>query len=157
MALDDDNHNTSVLDMTVGIVANYVSNNRIDPDAVGALIASTYQALTTAGSNQPAEEPAEDLTKSRSEIRKSITDDGLVSFIDGKSYRTLKRHLSTNGMTPDEYRARYGLPSDYPIVAPSYSAQRSAMAKALGLGQGGRKPAAAAKPARKPPAKKVTT
>lgn len=141
--------------MTVGIVANYVSNNRVDPDQVGALIASTYQALTTAGSNQPAEDPAEDMTKTRTEIRKSITGSHLISFIDNKPYRSLKRHLTTNGLTLAEYKERYGLPADYPSTAPEYSAQRSALAKSLGLGQGGRKPTAAAKPARKPRAKKA--
>ena len=71
---------------------------------------------------------------SKREITKSITDDALISFVDGKPYKTLKRHLSRHGMDMKQYRERYGLPSDYPSTAPSYSAARSAMAKSLGLG-----------------------
>jgi predicted transcriptional regulator len=69
-----------------------------------------------------------------SQIRKSIRDDGIVSFVDGKSYKTLKRHLTKHGLDPQSYRERYGLPADYPVVAPSYAARRSALAKAIGLG-----------------------
>ncbi len=71
------------------------------------------------------------------EIRKSIGRDGLVSFIDGKVYKTLKRHLSSHGLDPESYRERFGLPSDYPMVAPSYAARRSALAKEIGLGRPG--------------------
>src|SRR5439155_1403173 len=73
------------------------------------------------------------------QIRKSITPDALISFIDSKPYKTLKRHLTTHGMTVAEYKTKFGLPNDYPTTAPAYSEARSAMAKALGLGQGGRK------------------
>lgn len=126
-----------ILDMTVGIVANYVSNNRVEPDQVGALIASTHAALSNVG--QPAPEPVEVYERATpAQIRKSMTDDGLVSFIDGRTYKTLKRHLSTNGMTPAEYRDRYGLPDSYPITSPAYSARRSELAKSAGLGQKGR-------------------
>lgn len=152
--MDDNNFTPSVLDLTADIVAAFVSNNKIDADAVSGLISSTYQALNNVGVSQPAAEAEEDMTKSRAEIRKSISEDGLKSFIDGKTYKTLKRHLATNGLSPNEYRARYGLPADYPIVAPSYSAHRSALARAAGLGQGGRQ-AAKAKPARVPRAKKA--
>ncbi len=68
-------------------------------------------------------------------IKRSIGQDALVSFIDGKSYKTLKRHLTGHGMSPEQYRTKFGLPTDYPMVAPSYSAQRSQLAKAIGLGQ----------------------
>jgi predicted transcriptional regulator len=71
------------------------------------------------------------------QIRKSVRHDGIVSFIDGKTYKTLKRHLSANGLDPYSYRERYGLPADYPMIAPSYAEQRSAIAKAIGLGQPG--------------------
>ena len=72
-------------------------------------------------------------------MRRSIVHDGIKSFIDGKSYKTLKRHLTKHGMTPDSYRVRYGLPADYPMVAQSYSETRSSLAKSLGLGvPGGR-------------------
>ena len=66
-----------------------------------------------------------------------MSEEFLTSFVDGRKYKSLKRHLSTNGMTPDEYRAKFGLPKDYPMVAPAYSAQRSSLAKSLGLGRKG--------------------
>ena len=71
------------------------------------------------------------------QIRKSVQHDGIVSFIDGKTYKTLKQHLTANGLSPESYRERYGLPADYPMTAPGYAAQRSALAKAIGLGQAG--------------------
>ena len=78
------------------------------------------------------------------QVRKSITPDALISFVDNKPYKTLKRHLTRHGLTMDDYRARYGLPSDYPSVAPNYSAARSEMAKKMGLGAQRRGRAAAA-------------
>jgi len=131
--MTEETHTADILDMTVGIVANYVSNNRIDPEQVGALIKSTHTALQNVG--QPAPEPVEVYERATSgQIRKSITNDGLVSFVDGRMYKTLKRHLWVNGMTPDEYRDRYGLPDSYPLTAPAYSTRRSEMAKSMGLG-----------------------
>ena len=80
-------------------------------------------------------------------IRKSMSPDFLTSFLDGRKYKSLKRHLSTKGMTPDEYRTRYGLPKDYPMVASNYSAQRSELARSLGLGRKAAAPVAAPEPA----------
>ncbi|WP_295217361.1 MucR family transcriptional regulator [uncultured Brevundimonas sp.] len=145
--MTDETQSADLIDMTVGIVANYVSNNRVEPDQVGALIASTYAALSNVG--QPAPEPVEIYERATpAQIRKSMTDDGLVSFIDGRTYKTLKRHLATNGMTPAEYRDRYGLPDSYPITSPAYSARRSELAKSAGLGQKGRAAQASAAPKR---------
>lgn len=145
--MTDETQSADLIDMTVGIVANYVSNNRVEPDQVGALIASTYAALSNVG--QPAPEPVEIYERATpAQIRKSMTDDGLVSFIDGRTYKTLKRHLATNGMTPAEYRDRYGLPDSYPITSPAYSARRSELAKSAGLGQKGRAAKASAAPKR---------
>lgn len=128
----------SLLDMTVGIVANYVSNNDLPPERIGDLIFSTHAALAKVG--QPEPEAVEIYVRaSAGQIRKSITDAGLVSFLDGRTYKSLKRHLSANGITPDEYRDRYGLASDYPMVSPAYSARRSELAKSIGLGAKGRK------------------
>ena len=139
--MTEDTQTADILDMTVGIVANYLSNNRLDPDQVGALITATHAALSGLGQTEPAPEPVETYVRASSaQVRKSMTDEGLVSFIDGKTYKTLRRHLATNGITPDEYRDRYGLPSTYPMVAAAYSAKRSEMAKAIGLGAKGRKP-----------------
>jgi predicted transcriptional regulator len=101
-----------------------------------ALIQSVHEALT--GIGQPEAEPGPGERKlSVAQIRKSITPDALISFIDGRPYRMLKRHLATHGLTVAEYKARFGLPSDYPTTAPSYSAARSTLAKEAGLGQKG--------------------
>ncbi|MCJ2132473.1 MucR family transcriptional regulator [Methylobacterium sp. J-026] len=130
-------------ELTTTLIAAYVSNNHIQPSEIGALIASTHAALTGLGQGSPASAPsAEKLTPSQ--IRKSITPDALISFIDGKPYKTLKRHLTGAGMTIEQYRERFGLPRDYPSTAASYSAQRSALAKSLGLGNNRRKAAAKA-------------
>lgn len=134
-----DDRTNSLLDMTVGIVANYVANNQIKPDDLSRLISSTHEALANAGADpvetvEPIEQP------SSAQIRKSISDAGLVSFIDGKTYQSLKRHLTRHGHTPASYRETFGLRADYPMVSPVYAAKRSALAKAIGLGQGGRKP-----------------
>ena len=126
------------VELTAEIVSAYVSNNSVRPADIAELIASTHTALAGLSHGAAAAAPAvEKLTPSQ--IRKSITPDALISFIDGKPYKTLKRHLTGNGMTIEEYRERYGLPRDYPSTAASYSAQRSALAKSLGLGNQRRK------------------
>ena len=125
-----------LIELTTGVVASYVENNNVAVNDLPALIKSVHSALS--GTSQP-EAPAEETVKLTSaQIRKSITPDYLVSFIDGKKYKTLKRHLTTNGLTFEQYREKFGLPKDYPSTAPAYSAQRSELAKKLGLGQGGR-------------------
>lgn len=131
-----------LLELTTGIVASYVENNNLAANDLPALIQTVHSALS--GSEAPEAEAEATVKLTPAQIRKSITPDYLVSFLDGKKYKTLKRHLATHGMTFAQYRERYGLPSDYPTVAPSYSAQRSELAKKLGLGQGGRVPPKAA-------------
>ncbi|WP_457104581.1 MucR family transcriptional regulator [Methylobacterium sp. P5_C11] len=127
-------------ELTADIVAAYVSNNSVPITELPALISGVYTALSSLGQVGASEAPsAEKLTPVQ--IRKSIAPDALISFIDGKPYKTLKRHLGRNGMTIEEYWARYGLPQDYPSTAASYSAQRSALAKSAGLGQQRRKAA----------------
>ncbi|MCJ2065731.1 MucR family transcriptional regulator [Methylobacterium sp. J-088] len=124
--------------LTADIVSAYVSKNRVSPAEVPALLANVHAAI--AGLGQPSESADASIDRpSAAQIRKSVRPDGIVSFLDGKTYKTLKRHLTKNGMTFDEYRARYGLPHDYPSVAASYSEQRSSLAKSLGLGQQRRK------------------
>ncbi|WP_433933725.1 MucR family transcriptional regulator [Brevundimonas diminuta] len=124
-------------ELTVDIVTSYVANNTVSPEALPELIAVTHAALVSLGADvlTQTEPPATAPTLSRAEIRKSITPEALISFEDGKPYKALKRHLSIRGLTPEDYRAKYGLPVDYPMVAASYSAQRSALAKTLGLGR----------------------
>jgi predicted transcriptional regulator len=122
------------IELTTSIVSAYVSNNHVQGAELATLIAGTHAALTGLGQNAPSEAPAaEKLTPAQ--IRKSITPDALISFIDGKPYKTLKRHLTGNGLTIEQYRERYGLPRDYPSTAASYSAMRSEMAQKIGLGQ----------------------
>lgn len=117
-----------------GIVAAYVTHNHVAAAELPALLGTVHRAL--AGLGLPTVEPAPEVEKpSPAEIRRSIRDDGLTSFIDGRSYKTLRRHLGTHGLTPEGYRARFGLPVDYPMTAPGYSARRSELAKAIGLGQ----------------------
>lgn len=124
-----------LIEITASLVAAYLANNRLGAAELPGLISATYGALATAGpvaapaAAAPAHIPAVS-------IRKSLASpEFIVSMIDGKPYRVLKRHLTTQGLTPDEYRARYGLPADYPIVAPAYAEKRSALAKSLGLGR----------------------
>lgn len=126
------------IERTVDVVAAYVSNNSIPTAELPALISSIHDALNTivSGPSAPVAEMVEKPTSAQ--VRKSIRPDGLVSFIDGKAYKTLKRHLTKHGLDPHSYRERYGLPGDYPTTSANYSAQRSALAKSLGLGQPGR-------------------
>ena len=137
-------------DLTASLVAAYVTNNHIQTGEIGALIASTHAALTGLGSPAASAAPTVD-KPTPAQIRKSVTPDALISFIDGKPYKTLKRHLTGNGMTMEEYRERYGLPRDYPSTAASYSAQRSALAKSAGLGSQRRNAAATSKIASEKP------
>lgn len=127
------------ISLAVEIVAAYVSNNSVPPSDLQGLIAGVHAALVALSNPAPSESQAiEKLTPAQ--IRKSITNDNLISFEDGKPYKTLRRHLTLRGLTPETYREKWGLPRDYPMTAPSYSAQRSELARALGLGQQRRKP-----------------
>jgi predicted transcriptional regulator len=128
------------VEMTADIVSAYVSNNTVASNDLPALIQHVYKALEGAANGVKTEDAAPP-TPAIS-IKKSVTPDYLISLKDGRRYKSLKRHLSTRGMTPDDYRTKWGLPRDYPMVAANYSAQRSELAKKLGLGQGGRRPAA---------------
>lgn len=126
------------IELTTNLVAAYVSNNHIQPSEIGSLIASMHAALTGLGTpDTAAAAPVDKLTPGQ--IRKSITNDALISFEDGKSYKTLKRHLTKLGLSPEAYREKWGLPRDYPMVAASYSEQRSVLAKGAGLGSQRRK------------------
>jgi predicted transcriptional regulator len=121
------------IELTADLVSAYVSNNHLQPNEISSLIASIHAALAGLGNGSAPEAPAAD-KPTPAQIRKSITPDALISFVDGKPYKTLKRHLSKSGMSIEQYRERYGLPRDYPSTAPSYSEQRSKLALALGLG-----------------------
>lgn len=137
MSYEDTGSNPTSAERIADIVCAYVSNNHVAPADLPALIANVHAALAAlseGGAAQRAPEvPVEKVTPAQ--VRKSVTPDALISFIDGKPYKTLKRHLTKFGFTPATYRERYGLPSDYPMVAPSYSETRSSLARSLGLGQ----------------------
>ena len=121
----------SLITLTSEIVSAHVSNNNVGVVDVSALITSVFSALSGLGA-EPAQK--EDLVPAVS-IRASIKQDHLVCLEDGKKVKLLKRHLRTDhGMTPAEYRARWGLPADYPMVAPEYSEKRRDLAKSMGLG-----------------------
>jgi len=124
-----------LLRMTADVVAAYVSNNTLATAQLADVIHAVYNSLRGL-EGQVAEPPAEPL-KPAVPIRKSITPDFLVCLEDGKKLKMLKRHLrSTYNLTPDEYRAKWGLAPDYPMVAPKYAEQRSEFAKKIGLGRG---------------------
>lgn len=133
--LSSNDNGASLVSLTADIVVAYLANNKIDPAAVPQIIGATHAALVQLTARWHGEKPDAVREKpNRVAIRKSVTPDGIISFLDGNTYRTLKRHLSTRGYTPASYREAFGLPDDYPIVAPAYSAVRSAHAKANGLG-----------------------
>ena len=124
----------SYISLTAEIVSAFVSNNRVQPSELEALIGSVHDTLGSLGKPvEPAEPVFAKLTPAQ--IRKSITPDALISFLDGKPYKTLKRHLTKHGLDHAGYRQRYGLPAAYPVTASNYSAARSALARNLGLGR----------------------
>lgn len=124
--------------MTTDIVASFVSNNKIAADELGDLIRTVHKTLaglSGAEQNAPVERP-----KPAVPINKSVQHDHIVCLEDGKKLKMLKRYLrSTYNMSPDDYRRRWGLPADYPMVAPAYAARRSEFAKSIGLGKGVRR------------------
>ena len=126
--------NTSeMMRMAVEIVSAYVSNNSVSTTQVPEVINTVYASLTAIGEAENA--PAEKLNPAVP-IRRSITPDYLVCLEDGKKLKMLKRHLrAVYGLTPEEYRSKWGLPADYPMVAPNYAIQRSNFAKQIGLGR----------------------
>lgn len=126
---------TDLTTLTVDLVAAFVSNNTIRADDLPGLIGQVHSALAGLAGTAAAAPAAEEFTPAVT-ARKSLgSRDHIISMIDGKPYRTLKRHLSGHGLTPDQYRARYNLPPSYPMVAPAYSEDRRAMAKKIGLGR----------------------
>ena len=138
--MDDDSKQQEVLALTTEIVASFVGNNAVAMSDVPALIASVFQALRTTGQAEPETTAA--TPTPAVPIKKSVQHDFIVCLEDGKKLKMLKRHLATRyQMTPTEYRQRWGLPRDYPMVAPAYAAQRSELAKQIGLGRKATAPA----------------
>lgn len=126
-----------LLSLTADIVSSHLSNNTVAVSDVPTLIEHVYSSLSKLESPEPEEEPRPDPAVS---VRKSIQPDFIVCLEDGKKLKMLKRHLKTRyDMTPDEYRERWNLPADYPMVAPNYAEQRRQLAKQIGLGKGRRR------------------
>jgi predicted transcriptional regulator len=124
----------SFIDLTANIVSAYLSNNPTPASEIPSLISQVHAALLRVSSNR-TETPAEP-AKPAVSLKKSINPDYLVCLEDGKRFKSLKRHLrSRYNMTPEQYRDKWGLPADYPMVAPNYAVARSQLAKKMGLGQ----------------------
>ncbi|MEM7547171.1 MAG: MucR family transcriptional regulator [Pseudomonadota bacterium] len=124
---------SEILALTTEIVASHVSNNAVNQTDLSSMIETVFRTLE--GLAGPAEEPVEVL-KPAVPIKKSVTNDFIICLEDGKKLKMLKRHLMTSyEMTPDDYRAKWGLPADYPMVAPSYARKRQELAKKIGLGR----------------------
>jgi len=134
--MSEDMKVTELLPLVTEVVSAQLANNKTASSDVGSLIQGVYKALDELRTNST---PAE-LPKPAVPVKKSVTPDYIVCLEDGKQLKMLKRYLrSTHGMTPEEYRKRWGLPADYPMVAPKYAEKRSKIAKSLGLGKGPRR------------------
>ncbi len=143
-----------LLALTSEIVSSHVANNTVEKSDLVELIQSVYGKLSDLASGE--DDKKQDLTPAVP-VKKSVTPDHIICLEDGKKLKMLKRHLMTAyGLTPDEYRAKWSLPSDYPMVAPNYAAKRQELAKKIGLGRKPKTASAAAKaPARKAAPKKA--
>jgi predicted transcriptional regulator len=131
----DHSNKAGYIQLTADIVSAYVSNNTVSGAEIPALISQVYLALVRVSTGAAVAGPAEPL-KPAVPIKRSITPAYLVCLEDGKKFKSLKRHLSTQyQMTPDQYRAKWNLPANYPMVAPKYAAVRSQLARQMGLGQ----------------------
>jgi predicted transcriptional regulator len=134
----------NAVDLTADVVAAFVSNNSVSATDLPGLIASIHTAIV--GLSAPAPAPEAEKPVPAVPIKKSVTPDYIISLEDGRQYKSLKRHLTGRGLTPADYRAKWGLPRDYPMVAANYAARRSEMAKAIGLGRKPAEPVVEAKP-----------
>ncbi len=132
--MSDSDSSESFIALTANIVSAYVSNNTVQAGDIPALINQVHSALSRVSSQQPVS--ASEPTKPAVPVKRSVTPEYIVCLEDGKKFKSLKRHLRTQyNMTPEQYREKWGLPPDYPMVAPNYAQARSALAKQMGLGQ----------------------
>ena len=122
------------LGLTVELVAAYVANNSLPVAELHGLLVAVHAAFSRLGQDSVSEAP-QAVKVTPAQVRRSVTHEALISFEDGKPYKTLRRHLGLRGLSPEEYRAKWGLPADYAMTAPIYSQQRSALARTLGLGR----------------------
>ena len=132
---------SEIIGMTTDIVAAYVGNNAVTAADLPGLIQSVFRSLSGVATGAETVEAAP--KEPAVSLKRSITPDYLICLEDGRKFKSLKRHLRTKyNLSPEDYRAKWGLPKHYPMVAPNYAQARSNLAKQMGLGQGGRKPAA---------------
>jgi len=125
-----------LIELMADIVSAYVSSNYVQQAELPVLIGEVHRTLAAAVMMTSAEPAGPEQRKATpQEVKRSVTADHLISFEDGKRYKTLRRHLTVRGLTPKAYFEKWGLPADYPMAAPNYSKQRSELARALGLGQ----------------------
>jgi predicted transcriptional regulator len=128
--------NSDLIDLAAEIVSAYVSNNSVPASDLPTLIAEVHRALSSTHSGTPEPEPEPEPLKPAVNPKRSVFPDYIVCLEDGKKFKSLKRHLRTHyDLSPEEYREKWSLPADYPMVAPNYAAARSALAKKMGLGQ----------------------
>jgi len=139
--VSEDKSTAEIIELTTEIITAYVSNNPVPAGELSGLISEVHTILSgLMPGAAPVAEPAEKPTPAVP-VKKSITPDYIVCLEDGKKFKSLKRHLMTHyGLTPEEYRAKWDLPADYPMVAPNYAAARSALAKEMGLGRKAKAP-----------------
>src|SRR5271156_4136674 len=123
------------IQLAAEIVAAFVSNNPLPKGELPSLIQAVHIAVVRLAAEPESGQPQVEEQTPAVPVRKSITPDYLICLDDGKRFKSLRRHLIGLGLTPDQYREKWNLPSDYPMVAPNYAAQRSAMAKSIGLGR----------------------
>jgi predicted transcriptional regulator len=123
------------VELAAEVVAAYVSNNPVPSSGLSALIVSVHAAVERLGKEPEKALPLTETKAPAVPVRKSVTPDYLICLEDGKKFKSLRRHLRLLGLSPEQYREKWGLPPDYPMVAPNYAAQRSALAKKIGLGR----------------------
>lgn len=144
--MENSSNSAELVGLTAEIVGAYITKNSIGQTGLTELITAVHSALKQLGRPEPiqSEKPTPPIP-----IKKTITPDYLISLEDGQRYKSLKRHLTARGLTPADYRTKWGLPSDYPMVAPNYAKRRSELARSMGLGQRRAEPEAAPKSRRK--------
>lgn len=145
--IENESDSSRLITLTADIVSAYVSNNHVQSAELPKLLSDVHDAIrAVTGSGAPAVDAGPPKATPQ-EIRRSISNEYLISFEDGKQYKTLRRHLTLRGLSPEQYRVKWGLAPDYPMTSAAYSEQRSELARALGLGQQRRKSLPKAAPA----------
>lgn len=146
MSNEETSSSAELVELTAEVVSAYVGNNSIASSALPEVISSVYGAFKALMAPAPA--PEAERPVPAISVKKSVTPDYLISLEDGRRYKSLKRHLGGRGLSPEQYRTKWGLPADYPMVASNYAKQRSELARSMGLGRKRAEAEAAAAPAK---------